>query len=250
MNFYQLSFGIFSLKIYGMLLTLAFMVGAWNYYIRLEKRTILVDFFLHHFWRWVLVALLVGRVFTIALDPGIISNNELYYFFAFWEGNINFYGSLLGFLLIAQWDLKKHGYTFPQWIDIAMPSFLLGTVFADIAAFMTGAIYGKVTSLPWGIKYETFGVDILDPVHPIAIYALIVHLWLLSWAKSHEKLYERHGEKLAIRVGLIFFAFDFLLYFLSGDQAYLIFDILRIEQVFCLLIIGYLIWRGGQKKVL
>lgn len=226
------------------------MVGAWSYYIRLEKRTILVDFFLHHFWRWILVALLVGRAITIALDPGIISNNEWYYFFAFWEGDLDFYGSLIGFLMMAQWDLKKHGYTFSQWLDMAIPSFLWAVIFADIAAFMTGSAYGKPTNLPWGVKYETFGVDILDPVHPVAIYAFVLHLWLLSWARSRESSYERFGEKLAIRTGLMFCSFDFLLYFLYGDQAYLIFDLLRIEQVFCLLIIGYLIWRGKRKKTI
>lgn len=250
MNFYQLSFGIFSLKIYGILLTAAFLIGAWNFYRRLEKRTILIDFFLHHFWKWILLALLSGRMVTILLEPGIILNNEFYYFFAFWEGNINFYGTLLGFLWIARWDLKKHGYTFSQWLDIAVPSFLLGVFFSDLAAFMTGTSYGKPTLLPWGVKYETFGVDILDPVHPVAIYAFLLHVWLWVWAKSHEISYERFGEKLAIRTGITFFVIDFFLYFLYGDQTYLVFDLLRIEQIFCLFIISFLFWRGKKKKVI
>lgn len=250
MNFYQLSFGIFSLKIYGILLTLAFMIGAWSYYSRLRTRTILVDFFLHYFWKWMLVALFVGRIFTVILDPGIILNNEFYYFFAFWEGDLNFYGTIIGFFFVSRWALKKHGYKFSQWLDIAVYSFLLGVIFSDLASFMTGASYGKPTGLPWGVKYETFGVDILDLVHPVAIYAFFFHIWLLFLVRSHEKLYERFGEKLAIRTGLIFFGFDFLLYFLYGDQVFLIFDFLRMEQVFCLFIIVFLFWRGKRMKVI
>jgi len=250
MNFYQLSFGFFSLKIYGILLSLAFIAGAWNYYKRLQKRTILVDFFLHHFWKWVLGAIIVGRIFAILLEPGIIEKNGIYFFLTFWDGGINFYGSLIGCLLTARWDLKKHGYTFSQWIDIAIPSILLGILITDIAAFLTGATYGKETTLPWGIQYQTFGVDILNPVHPISLYAFFIHLWLLYWTKGHEKTYERFPEKLAIRTGILFFMADFFLQFLYGDKTYLLYEMLRIEQIIDLVIIIFLVWRGRRKKVL
>ncbi len=250
MNFSQLSFGIFSLKIYGILLALAFVFASYHFYRTLKKKSTLVEFFLHHYWRWVLGGIVVGRIVAVALEPSIILENEIFFFFAFWKGGINFLGTLFGFLAIARWDLKKHGYTFSQWMDLAIPSILLGIIVTDLAAFLTGAAYGKETSLPWGVQYETFGVDILNPVHPVTIYALIFHIWLLYWAKSKTSFFEKFPEKLAIRTGILFFIADFSFRFLYGDEAFILFNYLRWEQVLDIIAILFLIYRGKKKKVL
>ncbi len=249
MNFAQLSFGIFSLKIYGILIALAFVVSSYHFYHTLKKKSVLVDFFLHHYWRWVLGGIVVGRLVAVALEPSIILENGIYFFFAFWKGGINFLGTLFGFLGIARWDLKVHGYTFSQWIDLAIPSMLIGIIITDLAAFLTGATYGKETALPWGVQYETFGVDILNPVHPVSLYALIIHVWLLYWTKARMSVFEKIPEKLAIWTGLLFLSADFLLRFLYGDEAYLVFGYLRWEQVLDLFCIVFLIWRGRKKGV-
>ncbi len=250
MNFYQLNFGIFSLKIYGFLVACAFILASYHFFLTLHKRSVLVDFFLHHFWKWLLVGVLVGRLVVLALHPEILTQHDWYFFFAFWEGEINFYGAMLGLLLYARWDLKHHGYAFSQWLDMAVKPFLIGMVIVDIAAFVSGAVYGTETSLPWGVQYETFGVDILNPVHPIPLYSFLIHFWLLVWSSRRAKGYEKTPEKLAIRVGLLFFIADFLLQFLYGDKVELVFDLVRWNQVFDVVAILILVWRGKRKKVL
>ncbi len=249
MNFYQLSFGYFSLKIYGILIALAFIIASWHFYKVLLRKSILADFFSHHYWKWVLGGILIGRLLAVALEPQLILKDGMVFFFAFWEGGINFFGTVFGFLLISRYDLKKHGYTFSQWIDKAIPSLLLGIAFADIAAFFTGAVYGKETQLPWGVQYEAFGVDILNPVHPVTIYAFLIHIWLFYWAKSHYYTWEKFPEKLASRVGILFFTADFFLQFLYGNETYLFFGVLRIAQIIDLIFIAMIIWRRKSKRL-
>ena len=250
MNFYKLDFGVFSLKIYGIFIALAFFVGVWNFYKTLQKKSLLVDFFIHHFWRWVLAGLVVGRIVALLLNPESISSHGIFSFFAFWQEGISTLGAFVGFIFVAKWDLKKHGFTFSQWIDLGVRPILLGVCIVDVAAFLTGAVYGTETSLPWGVQYETFGVDTLNPVHPVSIYAFFVHVWLLYYIKRRLPKFERFPEKLAIHAGILFFTADFFLRFLHGDMATLIFGYLRWEQILDLVILAMLTVRGVLRKVL
>jgi len=89
MNFYQLSFGYFSLKIYGILIALAFIIASWHFYKVLLRKSILADFFSHHYWKWVLGGILIGRLLAVALEPQLILKDGMVFFFAFWEGGIS-----------------------------------------------------------------------------------------------------------------------------------------------------------------
>ena len=239
MNFAQLSFGVFSIKLYGLFIAISFGVAAWLYYQRLETKKLEESFFVHHFWRWAMGAIIIGRITAIIFDPTIWENYGALSLLAFWEGRISFYGALLGFLLVMYWDLVKHKQTFSKWLDVAIVPFFIALLIADFGAFFTGAIYGKETSLFWGIKYETFGVDLLNPVHPVSIYALILHFWVLHYIRLHEKKEQKFEGRLALKAGIAFFAIDFVLQLLRGDlQSYLIWILTPTQCLDLILVTG------------
>lgn len=235
MNFSQLGFGFFVLKIHGIFIALIFSLVAWLFYRKLEKESLDTNYFVNHLWQWVVVGIILGRIFSLILDPGIIANNGWYSFLTFWDGGINYYGALLGGLGMMFYDLKKSEHDSWKWLDYSAPYFLTIACLNDLAAFLTGNIYGTETSLPWGIQYETFGVETISPVHPVTIYAFIIHLILLNWVIRYGKNFYRQKGKLILITTIVFFFAEFFLQFFRGDETLILFNVLRIEQIFALI---------------
>jgi len=238
MNFSQLGFGTFVLRINGILIALIFCLIVWLYFKKLKEENLDTDFLAHHLWRWVVSGIIVGRIFSLILDPAIFSSYSWLSFFTFWVGGINFFGAVLGGLGFMIYDLKKTEHNPWKWVDLAVIPVLIGICLGDLAAFLTGAVYGTETSLPWGIQYETFGVDTIAPVHPVTIYAFLIHLIILNWVLRYGKTFYRQHGKLAITVATLYFFAEFFIEFFVGNPTVMIFDTLRIEQLFSLIIVA------------
>ncbi len=250
MNFSQLSFDWFSFEIYGLFVTLAFTISAWRYYKALQKKQFPIHFFIHHFWKWMLGGVVAGRLFALLFDWNtIVERSGIYSFFAFWDGDIHFIGALTGFILTMIWDMRKQSMDSWRWIDIGIPFIFMGMLITDLGGFLTGAVYGKETSMLWGIQYENVSVDILTPVHPVTIYAFIIHLWLYFWAQKRKDIWSNVPGRLAIRMGLLFFSVEFFLQFFRGDPTLIFFDSLRIDQLLSLLFVILLFWWGRKRSL-
>jgi prolipoprotein diacylglyceryltransferase len=253
MNFYQLSFGVFGLKIYGLFLAFAFVFALWHYYKTLQNQKFPMDFFRHNFWHWLVGGLIVGRIFALILEPSIIAQHGIFSLLAFWDGTIHFWGVLIGFLGTMWWTMKNQNIPLVRWLDQMVIPFFMALLIIDIAAFLTGAEYGRETILPWGIQYETFGVDILKPTHPVSVYAFIAHAIAYSWFRRNIVWADRFPGKLIFWAGVAFFAIDFLLQFFRGDSTVLVFGVIRIEQMFDVLaLVFFALWYKGMlplKKV-
>ncbi len=234
MNFSQLGFGFFVLKINGLLLSITFFLVAWHYLKQVSSKNFSTEFLIHHFWKWIVIGLLVGRCMALILEPEIFIRHGIWAPAVFWDGEIDFWGMLTGGLMAMAWDLKKHSYSFFRWLDLAIPSIMIGVILIDFIQFFTGSVYGTETSLFWGIQYETFGVDTLVAVHPVTLYALIPHIILLNWALKKQILWERQPGRLSLITGLCLFVIHFFLEFLYGNASIMVGDALRIGQIFSL----------------
>ena len=249
MNFSQINFGFFALKIYGLFISVGFALASWYYYKQLKEKGFSQDFFLHHYWRWLLGGILLGRLLAVLLDPTIFERFGFMSFFAFWDGEMNLWGVGMGFLMTMYLDLKKESKSIGPWLDVGMLPFLLMVMIADWAAFLTGKIYGTETSLPWGIQYETFGVEILNPVHPVTLYAFVAHLILYWWVKEHQKLWKNTPGVLSLKTLLYFCVINFGLEFLYGSS-YTLWGGLSLGQYISLgagFVMAY--WLYGDKKL-
>ena len=253
MNFYKIDFGVFSLKFFGIFLGIALIVAGWHFYRQLEKEKLSTDFLVHHFWRWLVAAIFLGRVLAILADAEILTRNGVLSFFAFWDGKINFWGAAVGFFGAAFWDFRKAPEKLKKWLDLAVPSFLIGLILVNFAQFLTGSVYGQKTDLFWGVQYETFGVDLLFPLHPVPIYAAIFHIWLFFFARARARLWtEKFPGRLFFRTAIFFFAADAVLQFLRGERSIFDFGFVRGEVFLDLIAIIILIFAArkiGANKV-
>jgi len=121
-----------------------------------------------------------------------------------------FIGGLFGMIL---WCIIHKHYA-PKWIDAMVCAIPLGYTFGRIGNFMNGELYGRITSMPWGIVFpgaEKFssslpwvqefaaeiGMDISAgglvnlPRHPSQLYESFfegIVLWLIIWlCRKHKK---------------------------------------------------------------
>lgn len=237
MNFSQLGFGFFVLKINGLLLAAAFLFCAWHYYRHIKRKRFSVDFFVHHFWRWMIAGLVLGRITALLFDIEIFERHGWLAPAVFWDGEVDPYGVIIGALAMMGIDFRKEKESLWKWIDLAVPSVMIFVLLMDFIQFFTGAVYGTETTLSWGIRYETFGVETLAPVHPVTLYAVIPHIILLNWALRKQKLWERQPGRLSLMTILFAFSVNFFLLYLRGGEQIMILDALSLNQILSLLVV-------------
>lgn len=119
--------------------------------------------------------------------------------FKIWDGGMSFHGGLLGVMLAMWWLGRRDHKSFFQVADFAAPLVPLGLAAGRLGNFINGELWGKVTTLPWGMRLPCdrppFGelycggrvVGFSPPHHPSMLYefalegvVLFVILWLYS----------------------------------------------------------------------
>ncbi|HIP53755.1 MAG TPA: prolipoprotein diacylglyceryl transferase [Chromatiales bacterium] len=123
--------------------------------------------------------------------------------FRVWEGGMSFHGGLIGVLLAMVWFAHRHKKAFFEVTDFLAPLVPIGLGAGRIANFINGELWGKTTTLPWGIslpcpRFPEYCGGVASgwsvPVHPSQLYealleglALFLVLWLFS-ARSRPRM--------------------------------------------------------------
>lgn len=93
------------------------------------------------------------------------------------EGGMSFHGGLIGMAVALLIFCKKNKFSFLSVSDLMCCVGPIGLFFGRIANFINGELYGRVTSVPWGIVFP-YGGPL--PRHPSQLYeAATEGLWLL-----------------------------------------------------------------------
>ncbi len=104
--------------------------------------------------------------------------------FKTWQGGMSFHGGLLGVAvatLLFAWRYKKHFFTVADFIAPLAP---LGLGAGRIGNFINGELWGRITTMPWGMIYPKAGPL---PRHPSEIYEFFcegIVLFLILWFYS------------------------------------------------------------------
>lgn len=101
-----------------------------------------------------------------------------------WQGGMSFHGGFLG-VLAAMWLFaRKSGKSWLQIMDFVAPLVPIGLGAGRLGNFINGELWGKATSLPWGVVFPQ--VDNV-PRHPSQLYemglegvVLFTVLWVYS----------------------------------------------------------------------
>lgn len=101
--------------------------------------------------------------------------------FYVWQGGMSFHGGLLGVLFALLLFSKKEKKAFFEVTDFVAPLVPIGLAMGRLGNFINGELWGRVTSMPWGMVFP--GVDNL-PRHPSQLYELFLEgilLFAILW---------------------------------------------------------------------
>ena len=224
------SIGNLSVSSFGVFLTLGFLLGiflvwrlcrAWD----LDEEKIL-DITLVTF-----IGGLIGArlYFVFILEPVYFWHHPAE-IFAVWRGGMAIHGGIIGGILgvwFAAKKLRVRDVWF--WLDAAAPVLALGQAIGRWGNYFNQEVYGKLTSLPWGIPIK----GQIEYFHPAFLYEsmldLILALILWKLFRRSNKLGSQSGQVVAIYLvgyGVI----RFLMEFVRIDPT-LSFGVLRLPQL-------------------
>lgn len=107
----------------------------------------------------------IGYVLFYQLD--LFLANPLW-LFQVWEGGMSFHGGLLGVILAMWFYARKHGINYLRLMDFVAPAVPLGLGFGRIGNFIGQELWGRETTLPWGMVFPKDELGLVR--HPSQLY--------------------------------------------------------------------------------
>jgi phosphatidylglycerol:prolipoprotein diacylglycerol transferase len=169
--------GSFFLPTYGVLVTLAFLVGLWlagrlGVEAGLNRDAVL------NLGIYTAIAGLAGAKLLMLLfdldyyakDPAAIFSLE-----TLQAGGI-FYGGLILALIVAAWYMRRYKLPGLATADVCAPALALGHGIGRLGCFAAGCCWGKPSGSPWAVTYTNpeahrlVGVPLGIPLQPTQLY--------------------------------------------------------------------------------
>ena len=168
-NFDPVAFSIFSLEFrwYSMAYIFGILAGwvvAKKFYIRGYELKDKFDDYITFLILGIIVGGRLGYVIIYNFDYYIDNVLEI---FKIWQGGMSFHGGLIGVIVASIWFAKKNNQNPYIYLDVVSIVAPIGIFFGRVANFINSELYGKETSLPWGVKF--LKIDNLSR-HPSQLY--------------------------------------------------------------------------------
>lgn len=191
--------------------------------------------------------ILGGRIgYVLFYDFSAFTQNPLL-LLKIWEGGMSFHGGLLGVAIALFGYARYHHRRFFDLTDLIAPMVPIGLGLGRIGNFINGELWGRATTLPWGMIYPH--VDQL-PRHPSQIYEFLLEgvlLFIILWVYSSKpRPYRAVSGMFVLWYGI----FRFILEFFRQPDAqlgFIAFDWLTMGQLLSLPMILFgilLLWLG------
>ncbi|HIH43127.1 TPA: prolipoprotein diacylglyceryl transferase [Candidatus Woesearchaeota archaeon] len=212
--------GTLEIRYYGLFYVAGFVIAYFLInYLAKQRHLNLTSDDVAEFLIYLIVGTVLGaRVVYVAVY------NPLYYLgnpleiLALWHGGLSFHGGFLGASIASLLFIKKQkhkGITFYKMADVTMFPLALGLMIGRIGNFMNGELYGRVTSLPWAVKFK----DASGYRHPSQLYESAKNLFIFAvlwWLKDRKIRVGKKGDKNAsvqykkLPDGFLFYSFIIL----------------------------------------
>ena len=196
-------FGSFQVRYYGLMYLFAFLTvyGLILYRLKHENLEYSKELIQTYFIWAILGVLIGGRLgYVIFYDWPYYSSHPLQIFLPFEFDNgfrytgisgMSFHGGLIGVILGTAWFCRKYKVNFWRFTDLLASVIPLGYTFGRIGNFINGELYGRVTTVPWGMYFP------LDPTHrlrhPSQLYEALfegIFLFCVLWSLRKKKPFD------------------------------------------------------------
>ena len=166
MNPVLFNLGSIEIRYYGILFALAILVS-YFIIIRISKEKNIPRDTIEEVILYVTISIVVGaRLFEVLFYyPSHYFNDPIKIFYI-WEGGLASHGAILLSVITLYIYTKKKKLNFYEIADILVIPAALGAAFIRIGNFINSELVGKITSVPWAVKFE----DNEGLRHPVQLY--------------------------------------------------------------------------------
>jgi phosphatidylglycerol:prolipoprotein diacylglycerol transferase len=239
------SIGSFQLRYYSLMYIVAFVIVYFLvlYRIKHEKYKYTAEN-IQDYLVWAMIGLLIGGRLGYALFY-----NFGYYFqhpleiilpFDFSNGirfigisGMSYHGGLIGVIVMTILFCRKRKIKFWQFADLLCPAIPLGYTFGRIGNFINGELFGRVTTVPWGMYFPLDWTRSLR--HPSQLYEALfegIVLFILLWLIRKKKMFD--GFLIGIYICGYGFVRFFIEFFREPDyQLGFVLGFMSMGQVLC-----------------
>jgi phosphatidylglycerol:prolipoprotein diacylglycerol transferase len=152
---------------------------------------------------WITLGVIVGGRLghVIFYTPAIIWQDPLE-ILKTWHGGMSFHGGIIGVLVAGVVFALRNRLDILRLGDVIAAATPIGLFFGRIANFINGELWGRPTTLPWGIVFP--GAEPAVPRHPSQLYEAalegLVLFTVLASAVFGAKLLNRRGVVMGLFV--------------------------------------------------
>nr|NJM04479.1 prolipoprotein diacylglyceryl transferase [Desulfobacula sp.] len=246
---YLIQFNGFGIRYYSLMYVLAFVTFYFliRYRLKTEKFSIRVGT-LDDFLVWAAAGVLLGgRLgYVIFYDLQYYLDHPFSIFmpFSFTNGftftgisGMSYHGGLIGVMAAVYGFSRKNNISLWEFSDLICPAVPLGYTFGRLGNFFNSELYGRATSMPWGMFFPS------DPTHTLrhpsqlyeAFFEGIVLFCILWWVRKEACLRRRMFGLYLAGYGLIRFMIEFFRE--PDDHLKFVAYFLTMGQILCLIMI-------------
>jgi len=171
MNPVLFNIGPLEIRYYGILFALAILVS-YFIIIKIAKEKNIPRSIIEELIIYITISIVIGaRLFEVLFySPSYYFNNPIK-IFHIWEGGLASHGAILLAIITLYIYTKKKKLNFYEIADILIIPAALGAAFIRIGNFINSELVGKITSVPWAVKFDNYeGLR-----HPVQIYQAITN---------------------------------------------------------------------------
>lgn len=227
----SVAFEIFGIEIqwYGVIITLAAIIGLFLAVREAERRGIKEDDLLDLFIYALIPSILGARLYYVIFSWDLYKDNPISAL-NIRNGGLAIHGGIITAVIIAVIFSKKRKISFWTLADISAPSLVLAQSIGRWGNYINQEAYGRPTDLPWGIVID--GVK----VHPTFFYEslgdFLIFLFLL-WYRDNKDYVD--GDIFLLYIIL----YSVLRFFVEGLRIdSLMWGNIRVAQLISLISIG------------
>jgi phosphatidylglycerol---prolipoprotein diacylglyceryl transferase len=175
--------GGFKLQYYGLMYLVCFSItyALITYRLKTENRW---DLSSEHL-QGLLTAMIIGLVIGARLGYVLFYNLEYYLEYpleiilpvSFKDGfkftgisGMSYHGGLICTIIGAWWFIRKNNLNFKKMADLCIPCIPIAYTFGRLGNFINGELWGRSTTVPWGMYFPTGGPTLR---HPSQLYEAV-----------------------------------------------------------------------------
>ncbi|MFH1367192.1 MAG: prolipoprotein diacylglyceryl transferase [Patescibacteria group bacterium] len=229
----EIDIGFVKIQFWGLMFALGLIFGLWQFWK--EARKIALEKIVFDLALVIIISALVGARLYFVLNEWSYFQLNPWEIFAFWQGGMGFFGGLIFAVFFGWLYLKKKGIRFWLVSDIMVISLAIGEAITRIGCFFIHDHWGRITALPWGIKY------LGEIRHETSLYSFLsaLGLFIVLLILKKNKISRKEGFLTAIYLiwygSISFFIYGLRATGLPGSDPF--WGCLRPSQYFSLLLL-------------